>query len=90
VPELLARHFALLALWVAASPGFTTPASATEYTTGIRYDALHRVTGEIDPDADGVAPWVYPAVRYTWNDDGDLALIEKGWLSSFPAASVAP
>jgi RHS repeat-associated protein len=82
----VAQLSALLALWVAGA----TPAFAVEYTTGFRYDALHRLTGEIDADADGVSPFVYPAVRYTWNDDGDLALIEKGWLSSFPAASVAP
>jgi RHS repeat-associated protein len=68
----------------------TSPAFAVEYTTGFRYDALHRLTGEIDADADGAAPWVYPAIRYTWSDDGQLVLMEKGVLDSFPAATVAP
>lgn len=83
--QRLARLIALLVLWAAA-----TPASAVEYTTGLRYDALHRLTGEIDADADGAAPWAYPAVRFTWSDDGQLVLIEKGVLSSWQAASVAP
>lgn len=66
------------------------PAFAIDYTTAFRYDALHRLTGEIDADADGVSPFAYPAVRYTWDDDGRLSSIEKGTLSSVPAVTVAP
>ncbi len=65
-----------------------TPSFAVEYTTGIRYDAMHRITGQIEPSPDGVKP--YPATRYTWNDDGQLALIETGTLAAWQAASVAP
>lgn len=73
-----------------AASALSSPGFAIDYTTAFRYDALHHLTGEIDADADGVSPLVYPALRYTWNADGQLALIEKGWLSNLPGASVAP
>lgn len=74
------------ALLLSASPAF-----AQEYTTGIRYDALNRVTGQIGPDPDGSgAPLPYPATRYTWNDDGLLSLVETGTLSAWQASTVAP
>ena len=90
-PRVLRRLSFLVAAAVPAGLlAVATPAFATEYTTGFRYDALHRLTGEVDADADGVSPLVYPAVRYTWSDDGQLTLIEKGTLSSWPSESVAP
>lgn len=83
---LRARQLSILLASVAAA----SPSFAVEYTTGFRYDALHRLTGQIEADSDGISPWAYPAVRYTWSDDGQLVLIEKGTLSSFPGVTVAP
>jgi len=47
-----------------------SPASAQQaYETAYRWDAVHRVTGIIQPDADGAAPFAYPATRY-WRPIG--------------------
>jgi RHS repeat-associated protein len=79
---------ALLAAAVLAVP---TLASA-QYTSGFRYDALRRLTGEIAPDPDQATggPLQHPASRYTWRADGLLERIEKGVLASWQAESVAP
>jgi RHS repeat-associated protein len=80
---------AIAALAVVAVPA-SAQQSASSYTTGFRWDSERRLVGTISPDADGVSPFSYPAVRYTWDQDGQLSLIEKGTLSSWQAESVLP
>jgi RHS repeat-associated protein len=77
---------AALAAAVLASP---TPVSA-QHTTGLRYDALRRLVGEIAPDPDSGGPLRHPAIRYSWRPDGLLERIEKGVLAGWQAETVAP
>jgi RHS repeat-associated protein len=83
------RRGASLLAGLAAFLG-TTAVSAAEYTTGLRYDALRRLTGMIEPDPDDSGPLPFPALRYTWSSDGHLASIEKGTLPAWQGESVAP
>jgi RHS repeat-associated protein len=67
----------------------SSPASAqAAYETDYRWDAMGRLTGVVQPDADGVSPFAYPATRYTWDSDGQLTKVETGWLSAWPGSTV--
>jgi RHS repeat-associated protein len=88
--RLWTRAFAIGVGLLVASPLFAQ-ASPSNYTTGYRYDAARRLTGTISPDADGVSPFSYLAVRNTYDPTtGELTKVEKGTLSSWPSQSVAP
>ena len=65
-------------------------AAPTPNTSYTRYDALGQVTGTIAPDADGVAPFAFIAVRRTYDSIGNLTKVEKGVLSAWQAETVAP
>jgi hypothetical protein len=58
-------------------------AAPTNYTSYTRYDALGRVTGTITPDADGVAPYAFLAVRNTYDSSGNLTKVESGSLTAY-------
>lgn len=58
----------------------------TAYTTSYRYDAARQRVGEIGPLVDGV----YSSVRNTYNADGRLSKVERGYMSSWHGASEAP
>lgn len=45
--------------------------AASPYTTGYRWDGEGRLTGVIQPDPDGAGPLLFPAVRYTYDVDGN-------------------
>ena len=66
------------------------PAFAGSYTTGFRWDSSRRLVGMVSPDPDGAGALPYLAERYSYNDDGQLVLVEKGNLTAWPAESVAP
>jgi RHS repeat-associated protein len=78
---------ALLVLW---SPGAHAQSAPSIYTTGIRYDLEHRVTGTIAPDPDGAGPIKYAAARNTYDTAGRLIRVENGELASWQSESVAP
>lgn len=79
-------------VWAAlgASPALAQ-ASPSAYTTGLRYDAMHRVVGTIAPDPDGsTGPINYAAVRNTYDGAGRLTKIETGELSTWKSETVSP
>lgn len=76
-----------LALWATPSFAQTSP---SPYTSATRYDALGRVTGTISPDADGVSPWQFLAVRNSYDDWGRLTKVETGSLNAWQSEAVAP
>lgn len=65
-------------------------ATASPYTSGTRYDLMHRVVGTIAPDPDGSGPLHYAAARNTYDIAGRLTKIETGELSTWQSESVAP
>jgi YD repeat-containing protein len=65
-------------------------AQAAAYTTGFRWDAERRLVGTISPDPDGPGVLLFPAVRYSYDGDGKLVLIEKGTLGAWQAEAVVP
>ena len=77
------RILAALALLLAPAAAFAQ-ASASPYTSATRYDPAGRVTGTIAPDANGVSPPHYAAVRNTYNAAGQLIRVETGELSAWP------
>ncbi|WP_264940506.1 RHS repeat-associated core domain-containing protein [Sphingomonas caeni] len=64
--------------------------SPSDFTTGFRYDLQGRVAGVISPDPDGAGPLHYPAVRYTYDDAGNLIQVDTGELTSWQSEAVAP
>lgn len=64
--------------------------SPSSYTSATRYDADRRVVGTLAPDADGVAPYQYQAVRNTYDVAGRLVLVEKGVLSAWQSELIDP
>jgi RHS repeat-associated protein len=58
------------------------PLSGTSDTTRIRYDADNEVVGVIGPDPDGAGALHNRAVRYTYNADGQITLVERGTVNS--------
>ncbi|MDO7833667.1 RHS repeat-associated core domain-containing protein [Sphingobium sp. HBC34] len=67
-----------------------TAQAQSPWTSYSRWDALRRLTGRIQPDADGVSPLQYDAERYTYDVDGNLTKIERGYLSAWKNEAVAP
>jgi RHS repeat-associated protein len=72
-----------------ASPAFAQ-ASASNDTTGFRYDKERRVTGTILPDPDGAGGIKYGAVRNSYDVSGRLTRVEKGELAAWQSQSVEP
>jgi RHS repeat-associated protein len=81
--------FAVTAGLLAASQA-DAQASPSAYTTGYRFDAMHRLVGTISPDPDGTGPLHYAATRNTYDGAGRLIKIEKGELSTWESETVAP
>lgn len=75
---------------VATSIPTFAQASPSAFTSGTRYDKMHRVVGTIAPDPDGAGPLLYAAVRNTYDAAGRLIRVEKGELSSWQSESVDP
>lgn len=65
-------------------------ASPSAYTTGYRYDAMQRMTGQISPDPDGNGPLHYGAVRNTYDAMGNLVNVETGQLDNWQSEGVLP
>ncbi|HEX8586284.1 MAG TPA: RHS repeat-associated core domain-containing protein [Allosphingosinicella sp.] len=82
------RIFLLTSAALAAVTG--TAAQAQTLGAEYRYDQKRRVTGEILPDPDGGGPLGQPATRSTFDSDGLLVRIEKGFLAAAQPATVAP
>jgi RHS repeat-associated protein len=90
-----ARTRRLLGVTAAIVVGATATAafgqtSASPYTSGVRYDLMHRITGTIAPDPDGAGPIHYAAVRNTYDTRGRLVTVEKGELSVWQSEQIAP
>lgn len=80
--------FPILALlW---SVGVSAQASPSSNTTGYRYDAMGRLTGQIEPDPEDWGALTYASVRNTYDPDGLLVKIESGYLSSWQSETVLP
>ncbi len=58
-----------------------TPLGAAQ-TIRTRYDAARQTIGVIGPDPDGAGPLKFPALRYTYNSDGQVTLVERGTVNS--------
>ena len=87
----------LSAIWLSLGlllAGAQTPtnaqSSASAYTTGYRYDAMHNLTGVISPNPGDVSSPVYAAVRNTYDSMNRLIKVEKGALSAWQSESIAP
>jgi len=64
--------------------------SASDFTTGYRWDALGRKTGEIAPDPGSTGPHTFLATRYTYDQYGQIIRTEVGYLSSWQSDSIDP
>jgi len=64
--------------------------SPSDFTTGYRYDVQGRLTGRISPDPDGTGPLHYPAIRYTYDDAGNVTRIDTGELETWQSEAIAP
>ncbi|MGC1271745.1 MAG: RHS repeat-associated core domain-containing protein [Croceibacterium sp.] len=88
---LTAAHRGLAAV-LATSVLWATPAhaqaSASPYTSAVRYDAMGRVTGTIAPDPDGTGTLKYAAVRNTYDAAGRLTKVETGELADWQSENV--
>ncbi|TWB43906.1 RHS repeat-associated core domain-containing protein [Nitrospirillum pindoramense] len=86
----IARTLPIIAglLGLAVVPQARAQASAQAYTTAYRYDMGNRVVGIIQPSADGSAR--YPAVRNSYDAQGNLTKVETGYLTAWQAETVAP
>jgi RHS repeat-associated protein len=85
---------ALVGASLVSSMAITSPAQAqsapSAFTSGTRYDAMHRVVGTIAPDPDGAGPLAYAAVRNTYDGAGRLIKVEKGQLSNWQSEAILP
>jgi RHS repeat-associated protein len=72
--------------------GVSAQSAASAYTTGYRWDAARRLTGQIGAPVDAASPATgpYQATRYTYDADGKLIKVEKGVLSVWQGEGVAP
>lgn len=86
------RIFALLLALagVAAPVAVQAQASASPFTSGVRYDIDGRVVGTIAPDPDGAGSIAFAAVRNTYDVNGRLIKVEKGELAAWQSEAVAP
>lgn len=86
----LAAQGAALAALAAPAVAFAQT-SASDFTSGTRYDTDRRVTGTIAPDPDGPTGGLkFAAVRNTYDAAGRLILIETGELATWQSQAVAP
>lgn len=65
-------------------------ATASPYTSAIRYDALGRVVGTIAPDPDGTGSLKFAAVRNSYDTSGNLIKVETGELSAWQSDTILP
>ncbi|WP_066793543.1 RHS repeat domain-containing protein [Sphingomonas soli] len=84
----IARSVALLSLGVSTQA--LAQSSASDFTTGTRYDKMGRVTGTIAPDPDGSGALRYAAVRNSYDGDGQLIKVEEGELQVWKDENVLP
>ncbi|MDJ0642830.1 MAG: RHS repeat-associated core domain-containing protein [Erythrobacter sp.] len=91
-----AIHPAVAGLFAAAFASVLMPASAaaqataSDHTSGIRYDELRRPTGEISPDPDGSGSIKFAATRTTYDGSGNVIKRESGELASWQSEIIAP
>lgn len=91
VPMSLALLFAILASLVVTSAPVRAQASPSIYTTGYRWDARRQQVGTISPSQSTVsAAGPFLATRYSYDADGQLVKIEKGYLSAWQAETILP
>jgi RHS repeat-associated protein len=64
----------------------TAALSQSAFTIAYRYDAARQLVGTIMPNAGSG----YPAVRNTYDPEGRITKIERGYLSAWQAESVPP
>lgn len=81
----LLATFALAPINVVWSQAVPSP-----YTSGFRFDAAHRLVGEIAPDPDGAGALRYAATRNTYDARGLLTRAEAGELSTWQAEAIRP
>lgn len=81
---------AVLSLSTMSVTGAAAQSSASPYTTGFRYDAAQRLTGQISADPDGTAPLPFLATRNTYDSFGNLTKVETGSLAAWQSETVAP
>ena len=87
--RVLHATVSLLALTLFWPEGAQAQASPSAFTEGYRWDSARRTVGRIAPSADGTtAP--FQAVRYTYDAEGQLTVIESGSLAAWQAESVLP
>jgi RHS repeat-associated protein len=79
----------MLVILSLSSPAYAQ-ASASPHTSGIRYDAMGRVTGTIAPDPDGTGALKFAATRTTYDAAGRPIKVESGELASWQSEAVAP
>ena len=63
---------------------------SAEFKDSYRYDVMGRVTGVISPDPDGSGPLHFSATRNTYDNRGQLVLVEDGSLSGYQTDSIDP
>ncbi len=87
---LSAAILATVGLAVTAPTIVSAQASASPYTSAIRYDALGRTVGTIAPDPDGGGYLHHLATRTTYDARGNVTKVETGELDSWQDETVAP
>jgi RHS repeat-associated protein len=65
------------------------PLTGNGDTTRYYYDAARRETGKIGPDPDGAGALLRPAARTTYNDDGEVSVVEAGTATGQGDADMA-
>ncbi|GLX78744.1 hypothetical protein tinsulaeT_20840 [Thalassotalea insulae] len=85
----ITNSFYLLALLTLSLSAMASQ-SASDYTTGMRYNLNGQLTGVINPDPDEDGQLKYLATRNTYNSRGLLEKIEQGELSSWQDETIAP
>ncbi|MGA0603533.1 RHS repeat-associated core domain-containing protein [Caulobacter sp. KR2-114] len=58
------------------------PLSGTVDTVRYRYDADRELVGIVSPDPDDAGALKFPALRYSYNADGQVTLVERGTVNS--------
>lgn len=81
----------VLALFLAvASSEVTAQSTPSAFTTGYRFDEHGRLSGTISPDPDASGPLHYLATRNSFDNAGQLILVERGELQTWQSESVRP
>lgn len=58
------------------------PLSGSADTARVRYDNARQRVGVIGPDPDGAGPLKHRALRFSYNQDGQVSLVERGTVNS--------